>query len=641
MQFKHPELLYALVALIIPIIIHLFQLRSFKKVPFTNVAFLQNVVIQTRKSAQLKKWLTLLVRLLLFAAIIIAFAQPYTSKKNARNQSLETVVYIDNSFSMQAKGEKGALLKRAIQDVISNFPNEAPINIFTNNQTFKDTRISAIKNELLSMAYSSQQMDAKTIILKSKSLFSKQQETLKNLIYISDFQNYKSNFSALNDTTLNIYAVKLQPVNTQNIAIDSAYISQQSPEQLTLSVLLSNSGKPVDNIPISLINDGNLLAKTSTAIDKTATVAFTIPNTTVVNGELRVNDTHLQFDNTLYFNINMPEKIKVLAVSDTDTSVLKRIYTDDEFLFTNTTTKNLNYNSINKQDVIVLYGLRRIPQALTTVLKTYVQLGGTLLIIPATDTDISSYNALLTAYKLDIKTNINTPKRVTTINYSHALYSTGVFEKRVKNFQFPKVNAFYNLKEKYASPILSFEDDTPFLVNHANVFLATASLDKTNSNFTNSPLIVPTFYNIAKSSFNLPQLYYTIGNTNSYDVKVALQQDRVLRLTSNDNTFIPKQHILNQTVSITTDENPSSSGIYTIMDSETALKNVSYNYDRNESQLTYTSLEDNNAYTLSNSVGDTFDILKSNSKINALWKWFVIFALILCIAEMLILKFFK
>ncbi|MGK0323583.1 MAG: hypothetical protein ACJAR4_001625, partial [Psychroserpens sp.] len=58
MQFKHPELLYALLLLIIPIIVHLFQLRKFKSVAFTNVQFLKELTIQTRKSSQIKKWLT-------------------------------------------------------------------------------------------------------------------------------------------------------------------------------------------------------------------------------------------------------------------------------------------------------------------------------------------------------------------------------------------------------------------------------------------------------------------------------------------------------------------------------------------------------------------------------------------------------
>ena len=117
MQFKHPELLYALFLLLIPILIHLFQLRRFQKVAFTNVAFLKKVTIQTRKSSQLKKWLTLLMRLLALACVIFAFAQPFTASKTALNSEKETVLYIDNSFSMQAKGPNGPLLQRAQQQL--------------------------------------------------------------------------------------------------------------------------------------------------------------------------------------------------------------------------------------------------------------------------------------------------------------------------------------------------------------------------------------------------------------------------------------------------------------------------------------------------------------------------------------------
>ena len=133
MQFKHPELLYALFLLLIPIIVHLFQLRRFQKVAFTNVQFLKQVTLQTRKSSQLKKWLTLLTRLLLLAAIIFAFAQPFTSKFQNLKTNKETVVYLDNSFSMQAKGDKGELLKRAVQDIINAMNDTDELTVFTNN----------------------------------------------------------------------------------------------------------------------------------------------------------------------------------------------------------------------------------------------------------------------------------------------------------------------------------------------------------------------------------------------------------------------------------------------------------------------------------------------------------------------------
>ena len=110
MQFKHPEILYALLLLIIPILVHLFQLQRFQKVLFTNVHFLKNILQQTRKSSKLKKLLILLTRMAAFTCLIVAFSQPYFSN-NSQQQNYNTTIYLDNSFSMQAKGESGELLK--------------------------------------------------------------------------------------------------------------------------------------------------------------------------------------------------------------------------------------------------------------------------------------------------------------------------------------------------------------------------------------------------------------------------------------------------------------------------------------------------------------------------------------------------
>ena len=89
MQFKHPEILYFLFVLVIPILVHLFQLRRFKKEYFTNVQFLKELSIQTRKSSKIKKWLLLITRLLLLTALIIAFSQPFFKAKDSKNISNE------------------------------------------------------------------------------------------------------------------------------------------------------------------------------------------------------------------------------------------------------------------------------------------------------------------------------------------------------------------------------------------------------------------------------------------------------------------------------------------------------------------------------------------------------------------------
>ncbi|MCR8669122.1 BatA domain-containing protein [Aestuariibaculum sp. M13] len=641
MQFKHPELLYALFLLLIPIIIHLFQLRKFQKVEFTNVAFLKRVSIETRKSSQIKKWLVLLTRLLLLACIVLAFAQPFTSNYDNFKTKKETVIYLDNSFSMQAKGNNGELLKRAVQDIISNVPEDETVSVLTNDNTFRNTTNKAIKNDLLQLNYTANTLTPEAALLKSKTLFSKQKGILKDLVFISDFQETKNTFTPETDSLTNIHLVKLNSVNTNNVAIDSAYISETSATAITLKVSLKNSGDAIENLPISLFNDDKLIAKTSVAIEDAAETTFSLPVNEIINGKITIDDSSLQFDNTLYFNINETSKIKVLAINDGDDDFLKRIYTEDEFIYTSVLENQLNYNDIEQQQLIVLNELKDIPNALVAALKSFTSQGGSLLIIPSKEANLNSYNALLANYGSNFNSETKTEKRITTINYSHPLYNNRVFEKQVDNFQYPKTDSYYDVSLNNTSAALQFEDGKPFLYQNKSAYIFTSALNKDVSNFKNSPLIVPSLYNIGKFSLQLPELYYTIGRNNTFAVATTLQQDAILSLVKDNINIIPKQQYFNSKVVISTSETPDIANIYGVMNKKETIKNVSYNYDRKESNLTYMTLTPSANITVSDSITEIFDSIKSDTKVNALWKWFVIFALAFLIIEMGILKYFK
>lgn len=641
MQFKHPEILYALFLLLIPIIVHLFQLRKFEKVAFTNVAFLKNVISQTRKSSQIKKWLTLLVRLLLLAAIILAFAQPFTAKNDTFKTKNETVIYLDNSFSLQAKGSKGVLLKRAVQDIISNVPEDEKFTLVTNNNTYRNTSIKSLKNTLLQIDFSANALPYQSAYLKCKSHFNKKEDTKKHIIFISDFQQSSALPNTALDSLFKTHFIKLEPVNTNNVTVDSAYISKTSAKNIELTVLLKNTGAAIENLPVSLFNNNNLIAKTAVTVNGSTNTTFTLPNNTVVNGKISIDDAHLTFDNHLFFNINKASKTNVLAINGTNDSFLKRIYTNDEFNYTTTPIDQLNYSAINKQHVIILNALKTIPNALSMALSGFTNQGGYLLIIPSKTSKIETYNALLSKYKIALNDLVKREKRITTINYSHPLFNTGVFEKQVKNFQYPKVSSHYNITSKGSSSILSYEDGRSFLTQNNNVFIFSASIKSENSNFTNSPLIVPTLYNIGKMSLKTPVIYYTIGNENNFDITTTLQQDDVLKLIKDDINIIPRQQYFNNKVALSTTNSPSESGIYAVTNKTDTIKNISYNYNTLESALNYYDVSNLKNISFSNSITKIFDSIKSESKINALWKWFAIFALVLLIIEMLILKYFK
>jgi len=71
------------------------------------------------------------------------------------------------------------------------------------------------------------------------------------------------------------------------------------------------------------------------------------------------------------------------------------------------------------------------------------------------------------------------------------------------------------------------------------------------------------------------------------------------------------------------------------------LTHVSYNYTRTESQLRYSDLTQIQGVSIENSLDATLKNIKIEANVTWLWKWFVIFALILLAFEMLILKYFK
>ena len=645
MQFKHPELLYALFLLVIPIFIHLFQLRRFKKLEFSNLDFLKRVRIKTRKSSQLKKWLILLTRMAIFSCIILAFSQPFSASKSALKNDKELVIYIDNSFSTQLIDTKGVSLQTHLQKLYSQDFYDYKINWLTNDFSKRNTSAQNFKNDILTINHSQRQLSPKEVIIKSNQLFStKNNNSEKRIIYISDFQS-KSEFPEVPDgITLDIVALKYQEVS--NINIDSVFIANTNIASVNLKVIITGQGLIPETVPISLYNKNKLIAKTAVNFGqdinsiKKKEVVFEIDNNEKFEGKLEIIDPNLKFDNNLYFSTNLRKKIKVLEIGNTDNKYFKRIFKENEFNFTQQGSKSLNYTNFSSQNFIILNELEQIPESLVTAIKLYTDQGGSLLIIPSSNAIIEQYNQLYASLELGAILNFNKKeKKITKIEFENPLYKN-VFEKEIINFQYPIVNSFFNLNSS-VQKVLSFEDSKPFLLRKNHIYTSTAAINLQNSNFQNSPLIVPTFYNMAKQSLALPKLYYEIGKQNLYSISISLKQDEILKISDSLNTFIPLQQTKKNQVNIATENNPSNAGNYSITKDDIVIDKVSYNFDRQESILTYSNPNNWDNTNLYSNVGDLFNNIALDNKINSFWKWFVILALLFLLIELVILKFYK
>ncbi|MCJ7467579.1 MAG: BatA domain-containing protein [Maribacter sp.] len=638
MQFKYPELLWALLLLLIPIFIHLFQLRRFKKTPFTNVFFLQKVQAESRRSNTLKKWLLLFSRLALLTALIVAFAQPYFAANSAFKKK-DIVLFLDNSFSNQAKVDNVSLLENSVQELIKSIPPKETFTLFTNESVYRNVTIVDIQKELLALPGTSKQLKLNEILLKANSLFTDDTTREKDLILISDFQQRIASDEI--DSTLNVrkYLIPLASNKIENIAIDSMYLGDIGLENIDLVARLSTNTK-IESTPVSLFDNDRLIAKTAALFtaNRTAEVHFTLPIEQIIQGKIEISDTGLGYDNQLYFNIDEKMKIKVLAIGSANAEYLSKIYPKDEFAFTNWSLPKLNYGALEEQNLIILNEIEEIPNALTIGLKSFTDTGGSLVVIPAYDLNLESYNRLLNPLMAtSLIGSMIEERKITDISFSNPLYSN-VFKERITNFQYPVVDQYYRIRTSQPY-ILRFQDGEPFLLGSDKRYLFTASISNENSNFKNSPLIVPTFYNIGSNSLKLPPFYLTIGGTNEIDIPIPLTKDHILKVSKEGYEFIPQQKSMAKMVTLTLGDQDLTPGIYKVTNNGAVVLHVSLNFNRDESDLRYIDLSLIKGFSKQNSVSALFEAMQNDNAIKELWKWFVILALLFLIIEIFIQKY--
>ena len=647
MHFKHPEILYFLFLLVIPILVHLFQLRRFKKEYFTNVRLLKELSIQTRKSSKIKKWLLLATRLLLLIGIVLAFAQPFFKAKDSTNSTNEMYIVLDNSYSMQAKGQKGELLKRAIEDLLEHAPENQNFSIITNSETFWNTDIKSIRSSLQNLKYSPLPFQLESAMAKIKSHKS---AFNKDVIIISDAVGLEQKQLKSIDKEFQTFFIIPKAEQKNNVAVDSVFINQTLDNFYEIGIKLSGHGDEFTGIPIALYNKEKLIAKTIVKLEsKQKTIHFTIPKEDF-QGYVTITDNGLEYDNTLFFSISKPEKIDVLSIGDSNKSTfLSRIYTKDEFNYTNYPIGSLDYNLLEKQDAIVLNELKEIPQALQTTLKSFVEKGGNLVFIPSAENAISNANSFLANFgNIQFKSMQNGEKLVTKIAFNNPLYHS-VFEKQVVNFQYPNTKSSFAISSSNPS-ILSYQDQSVFLTAiqnpMASVYVFAAAINKTNSNFQNSPLIVPTFYNMAQSSNKTGISNLIIGENNPILIDASLAKDEIVNVKNNPEIasgekFIPIQQILNNKVKITCADCPQQAGNFGVFKKDELLKNISFNYNRTESNLALANENLLSDYKVVDAIETVFDTLQTDRTNTEIWKWFVILTLLFLIIELFIQKFVK
>ena len=652
MQFKHPEILFFLFLLLIPLLLHLFQLQKFKKEAFTNVKFLKEIELETRKSARLKKLLILLSRLLALACLILAFSQPYINR-SGNKETHQSIIYLDNSFSMQAKDKSGGDQLQINKTLLfEGLPEKNhTYTLITNEKIQENLDYSLLSKALLSIDFYPGKRDINQVLLQINVLQNNSPNTLFDIFLISDFQTINGiiNIDNLNDK--NRYHLISPPISRiENISVDTLWIAEHNDQDMKIRSVIRSHEMAFSDLSISLFLQEELYGKTTVSLgsNEIREVEFSIPSNKGVVGKISLTDHRLNFDNDLFFSIPEKIKTKVLVIGSAG-DYLSRIYQEDEFELNITDIEHLDQGMLINKDLIILNELDKLPNALTQSLKTFVEQNGNLVVIPSGDADVFSYNNLLGAFQAGrIVSSPKSAKKVTSINYDHPFFK-GVFEKQIINFQYPTAEQVFETELARASALLFFEDQDGFVfeIPYADhkVYWMASPLSTAGNNFRDSPLIVPLFLNFSLRNASTESVYFNIGRKNIVSVASENATDTPLKMVNKEVEYIPLQSKTNTQIKITTEEFPLTPGIYSLINDGEDLGKIAFNYDRAESNLTFDNLKEledklDHVHFYSSASRAIKDVNESQNNQN-LWQLFIILAMVFLILEMLLQKFLK
>lgn len=672
MAFLNPSFLWALSAIAIPIVLHLIQLRRAKRVEFSNVKFIQVSKDLTASQRNLKELLILASRILFIIFLVLAFAQPFipASESAKPADSSQVTVALDNSLSMQNLhvDDDFSLLSIAVEQakrVLDLFPSTAAISINSNANYSRTTSVASTEaaDQLEQLGYSTRPFVGHQLLNPIPNT------ATEHVFLFSDFQKTQFEPSLLSRTDSNrvYHLVPLQAANSNNVFVDSVYLADEfvRPDvEGTLYVRLYNAGdKAVADCPVKLVIDNVQIAALSMDLPpqqatETA-INFTIRGAGAKLAWVEVEDYPVEFDNQFYFVLRPSSSLNVTEIAADQTSPLQRLFKNEPlFQSRRFTPQNIDYAQLSGSDIILLQGITDIPSALTATLATFVNEGGTLVVIPPDkDVNVSSYAGLM--QRLSIPAQVSTTtgagnKTALSIPERDSPFFRTIFSEYDPKMQMPAASR--NLVwSRSSDDILKYRGGAPFLSRfdrgQGKVYLMAAPLRAEQNELVNHALFVPVMFRLAISSYKQEeQLAYRLqSNAISVPLKQQSAGDGVYKLVKDSVTFIPEQRIRGGKLVFNVPPDLEEAGFYELRHQNQVVGNFAFNYDKQESFLEQYSPAELRSFLPANQqhvhvydYNDSFSVKREFEKRFfgvTLWKYCLILCLIFLIAEIALIRF--
>lgn len=445
-SFVQAGFLAALGALAIPLIVHLFfRLRS-RRVNLGTIRFLRQVLEESARRRRIMRWLLLGLRLAGVALLALIFARPYLLATTGGHVGQLTVLLIDQSATMQQKGESGRLIDQAVavaKQLISQSPPEGRVEVaFFDHSVYpigakhegdfrskSDMSSEEILHSLVAPKNLYGATNYSAAMAWARDICAKAPPGVKRLHVLTDLQRSGLDWSIVEpmpaDVVTKIHVLGREVANNLSVTdVRPTKLVIRPGEGTQLQVALFNGGLySVADLPVHLrLENGgskhNLRDKVKLDPGAVVTLEFQIPalDAGLWRGEVQIEtQDELVFDNQRHFAIMVASPYRVLLVDGRphESTLLSGTYFLDSALrlaepgetYADSDFQPVVHNygdgshlpELDRIDAVVLANVAEIAKSDAQQLADFVSKGHGLLVFTGENVQESGYRDLINA----------------------------------------------------------------------------------------------------------------------------------------------------------------------------------------------------------------------------------------------------
>ncbi|MCH9723273.1 MAG: BatA domain-containing protein [Planctomycetes bacterium] len=560
MSFLTPLYLFGIIAVGLPILLHLVRHQPKNVIFFSSLRFLEHNPPQTNRKNKIQNWLLLLLRAAAVMLLVAAFARPFFKNTNleltAASTTRQTIILIDTSSSMQ----RGTLWNEAVQKAneLIQQAKQNQIAIYTFDSHLK--AVKALKETNPSNHHQSLKHDQELLtklspgwnptnlgqaLTEIASLLQQQVASNRNgtllqnstIELITDFQagsqiNSLTEFSWPEELQVHLHQLKAK--ESSNAGLELLSLDEKS--QATIRVVnAADSEQEHFSIACERNSDDSIQAK-SIYVPRGQSRVILMPALDLPQPITQIilsGDKH-DFDNRIYLQPREKTNLTIVHYGAPDTGATEN---PDYFVkraFPKTKNRDVEFLTVGPDSPQILMAVTRIHLLIISrelsldeieLVQNYLQQGGVVLFSLNDGSSSQTLKPILANQKevsqkvIVDSFDINDYALLTNIEYDHPVFQM---------FQTPEYSDFSKLKfwnyQRLALPVeiphqvlARFDHEHPAIVNfpigEGKLIVMTFGWTPTESQFALSTKFVPILNAILTLNSNLIDVpsQFTVG----------------------------------------------------------------------------------------------------------------------------------